>query len=234
MFAGSAGDLNEEEPNSVVGAHDIDQLDASLLTLSLVPKSRWQTLLNLDRIRERNRPIQPPEKPKAAPFFLGSSALGKDDHLLETAVPNDPQSPAVGDERSRISRLAAQKHPQSSISGLLSDFNLDPRCDPCRVIEHLTTLPPSAADLEIRSLSLREMPLFVRALTAQLGVRRQFELVNTWMNVFLKMHGDFVSEVEVLKEAVLAWWEAMKEEEKRLSNLVGYTRGVVEFLRSAR
>jgi len=47
-----------------------DQLADNLLTLSLLPRSRWQTLLNLETIKARNKPKEPPKAPEAAPFFL--------------------------------------------------------------------------------------------------------------------------------------------------------------------
>lgn len=210
----------------------VDQLDRSLLTLSLVPQSRWQTLLNLDSIRERNKPIQAPEKPKAAPFFLGSA-------MTNGTGADTTSSIAVADieevERSRISRLAlaaSSQQSHSQISTLLASFSSDR--SPSELCDYLTTLPPSAADLEIRSLTLSEMPLFVRALTLQLESRRSFELVNTWMSVFLKLHGDFVADVPGLNDAVREWRSVMQAEEERLSKLVGYTRGIVEFLRSTR
>ncbi|OBT51166.1 hypothetical protein VE04_09122, partial [Pseudogymnoascus sp. 24MN13] len=59
-------------------------------------------------------------------------------------------------------------------------------------VEHLSTLSPSAADLAIRALAPapgarpEELVAFVRALTARLGQRRDYELVQAWMGVFLK------------------------------------------------
>lgn len=50
----------------------IDQLSADMLTLSMVPKSRWQTLLHLDLIKARNKPTEAPKVPEKAPFFLPS------------------------------------------------------------------------------------------------------------------------------------------------------------------
>lgn len=64
------------------------QLDGELVTLTLLPRSRWQTLLNLDVIQvsdtsrslnykdlnllsqQRNKPKEPPKAPEKAPFFL--------------------------------------------------------------------------------------------------------------------------------------------------------------------
>jgi U3 small nucleolar RNA-associated protein 21 len=45
-------------------------LAPQLVTLSLLPRAQWETLLHLDAIKARSRPIQPPKKPDAAPFFL--------------------------------------------------------------------------------------------------------------------------------------------------------------------
>ena len=46
------------------------QLDGELVTLTLLPRSRWQTLLNLEVIQQRNKPKEPPKPPEKAPFFL--------------------------------------------------------------------------------------------------------------------------------------------------------------------
>jgi U3 small nucleolar RNA-associated protein 21 len=46
------------------------QLDGELITLTLLPRSRWQTLLNLEVIHQRNKPKEPPKPLEKAPFFL--------------------------------------------------------------------------------------------------------------------------------------------------------------------
>ena len=48
------------------------QLDGELVTFTLLPRARWQTLLNLDVIHQRNKPKEPPKQPEKAPFFLPS------------------------------------------------------------------------------------------------------------------------------------------------------------------
>ena len=45
-----------------------------LATMALLPRTQWMGLLNLETIRERNKPVAPPEKPEAAPFFLPTVA----------------------------------------------------------------------------------------------------------------------------------------------------------------
>ena len=49
---------------------NIAPLADGLVTLSTLPKSRWHNLQNLDIIKLRNKPIEPPKQPKQAPFFL--------------------------------------------------------------------------------------------------------------------------------------------------------------------
>lgn len=45
-----------------------------MVTLSLLPRAQWQSLLHWEAIRARSKPLQPPKKPEAAPFFLPTVA----------------------------------------------------------------------------------------------------------------------------------------------------------------
>ena len=62
----------EEEEGSPI--NDVfkspEQISAELVTLSLLPNSRWQHLLQIDIIKQRNKPKEPIKVPKQAPFFL--------------------------------------------------------------------------------------------------------------------------------------------------------------------
>ena len=49
---------------------DAAQLSSELVTLSLLPRTKWQTLINLEAITARNKPKEPPKAPEQAPFFL--------------------------------------------------------------------------------------------------------------------------------------------------------------------
>ena len=117
-----------------------------------------------------------------------------------------------------------------------NDFNLDND-----FIEHLKTLGPSTADLELRSLSIgfgkddeNELLHFIRALTSRLVARKDYELTQAWMTVFLRLHFDLVMANESLLKALQVWREYQEKERNRLDDLVGYCGGVVGFLRSPR
>lgn len=227
---------------------DPDQLSSDLLSLSLVPKSRWQNLLHLDLIRQRNRPIEPPKKPEKAPFFLPS--LGTHASLKSNEnTQMQSQAQDIENERTRVLKLAANGQ-RSTFSTLLytaaQGESGTGSADYAPLLAHLKSLNPAAADIEIRSLKPpsvsvsvegeeeSELHTFIHALTHQLRQRRDFELVQAWMSVFLRLHGDVVVRDEGLREAVGEWQKVLGEEKKRVQRLVGYCAGVGGWLRAGR
>jgi U3 small nucleolar RNA-associated protein 21 len=95
-FEDKASDVEDSAP-----ALSLDQLSADMMTLSVVPKSRWQTLLHLDLIKARNKPTEAPKLPEKAPFFLPS---------LEKPVPTvgvveEKKAADSAAERSRIMKM---------------------------------------------------------------------------------------------------------------------------------
>jgi U3 small nucleolar RNA-associated protein 21 len=209
---------NEEVATS---APSIDQLSSELLTLSLVPKARWQTLLHLDAIRTRNKPKEPPKAPEKAPFFLPSLDKSKADTSASTALAVTQLEPTPS---SHISTLAITGHQSTSaFTSLLLH-------QPSDVLTHLSSLSPSAADLAIRTLDpsppYTELTTFVELLTERLREKRDYELCQTWMSVFLACHGSVVLESEELRNALHAWDIVSSCEVKRLGDLVGFCKGV--------
>ena len=108
-------------------------------------------------------------------------------------------------------------------------------------VDHLKSLSPSSADLELRSLSIgngedesNELLHFILALTSQLKARKDYELTQAWMTVFLRLHFDVVMGSEPLLKALGNWKKQQEKECDRLDGLVGYCSGVVSFLRSPR
>ncbi|KAL9619243.1 MAG: hypothetical protein Q9160_006095 [Pyrenula sp. 1 TL-2023] len=228
-------DIENEAEAAPEAAHPtIDQLNSQLLTLSLVPQSRWQTLLHLDAIRQRNKPTEPPKQPQKAPFFLPST-LSASTPAIDPPPPSSSSSqPPTQSSTSRISRIAATSTSTSPLTHLLAPFTHSPSPDPTPLATHLTPLPPSTLSLLITTLTPAELSPFVRFLTARLHQRRDYELINTWMSVFLKAHGDSVQgdEPPGLAGEVARWRDAVRGEEERLGGMVGWGRGVVGFLRS--
>lgn len=97
--------------------------------------------------------------------------------------------------------------------------------------------------MELRSLtpgsdeddaSSNELLQFIRALTSRLAARRDYELTQAWMTVFLRLHFDLVMASDVLRGALAEWRDHQARERDRLDGLVGYCGGVVGFLRNPR
>ena len=228
-------------------AEPVEQLSKDVMSLSLVPRARWQTLLQLDLIRQRNKPKEPPKAPEKVPFFLPSLHTNHN----QTPHVNGDTEPATNQiQTSRFIR--SEGGTTSAFTTLLQDIS----SDHTPFIEHIKSLAPAAADLEIRSLrpvpSYTELAHFVDAMTRRLDEKRDYELVQAWMAVFLRCHGEVLQEAVRMSQnideaeqedalhaadlikAVKAWRNVQKREAQRLGNMVGYCTGVVGFLRSAR
>lgn len=121
-------------------------------------------------------------------------------------------------------------------------------------IDYFKSLSPGKTDLEIRSLNVQlfpdgycELVSFVNALTERLRLKKDFELVNAWIAVLLKVHSDLICGdgdlstatsdedlMSALRTALMDWKKEQESEARRLSELMGYCRGIVGFLRSSR
>ncbi|OJD39747.1 wd domain-containing protein [Diplodia corticola] len=233
VSAAYAEEEEEEEEEEDAGIPSMDQLSESITTLSLVPKSRWQNLLHLDLIRERNKPKEAPKAPEKAPFFLpGLNGAANPAANSAIAGVEQQESAAKAGPVSRISKSGAH---QSEFSRHLANAFESEEYD--GLVSYLSTLPPSAADLAIRSLETppsHEFLTFIQALTARLRQKRDYELVQAWMAVFLRLHGEDITSDEGVVEALAEWREEAGKERQRLGSLGGYCVGVVGFLRSAR
>ncbi|KAI5290314.1 hypothetical protein KEM54_001885 [Ascosphaera aggregata] len=220
----------------------IEQLHEDMLTLSLMPKNRWQTLVKLDIIKQRNKPKEPPKAPKQAPFFLSAGASTSADKSLQ---------PSEAESRPRVAELQLD----GQLTGLNSQFSSllhigRESNDFGPFVDYLKSLSPAKADLEIRSLDpvmrtdRNELADFVAALTQRLETKRDFELVNAWMAVFLRIHSDTISSIgedvdqvpgaRILLKRLGQWKAGQQNESSRLFEMVGNCRGLIGFLRSAR
>lgn len=211
----------------------LDAISADLVSLSLVPRSRWQNLLHLDVIRQRNKPIEPPKKPEKAPFFLPSL---QERQARPGGASEEQDLAELEQERSRIMKMD-RSGSQSKFTTLLQkcgesqDFNL--------FLEYLKSLNPAAADVEIRSLSSvggneNELVSFVQALVHLLRSKHDFELGQAWMSVFLRLHADVVVADDDLRGVVQEWRDAAQGEKERVQSLAEYCGGLVGYLRAGR
>jgi U3 small nucleolar RNA-associated protein 21 len=209
---------------------------SDLLSLSLVPRSRWQNLLHIDLIRQRNKPTEAPKKPEKAPFFLPSLQDQKSGITTSAQKAAEETNLAqIEQERSRVLKNS-RAGTRSQFTTLLQAADVGPTSDYSSFVEHLKTLNPAAADIEIRSLSVvnDELSSFVQSLAWLMEQRQDFELGQAWMAVFLRCHGDVVANDESLRAAVSEWQQGLMREKERVVKLSGYAGGMVGWLRAAR
>ncbi|EPX71916.1 U3 snoRNP-associated protein Utp21 [Schizosaccharomyces octosporus yFS286] len=219
---------DEEEEDDILYT-TADQIDNQLQTLSKLPRTQWQTLVNMELIKARNAPKEAPKAPEKAPFFLPSLKEQSEGLVSKLDETNN-------DKQSRPNLASSMQNLTTRFSELLHAGDDD------AFFEYLKTLPPAKTDLEIRSLEAfppyEEFILFINSMTSRLASRRDFELVQAYMAVFIKAHEDVLlsSEASNEKENVLnalkAWGTVQKEENNRLLDLIHYCSGVLSFMRT--
>jgi U3 small nucleolar RNA-associated protein 21 len=94
------------------------------------------------------------------------------------------------------------------------------------------SLSPAAADLEIRSLAtLQDLSLFLRALSQRLKSRRDFEAVQTYLNLFLRVHGEQLVSNPELRTDLEAFLSLQRQESSRLLDSIASCLGTLAFVR---
>ena len=184
-----------------------DRISQDLITLANLPGSRWQNLLNLDVIKAKNKPRAPPKKPKAAPFFLPTVAG------LETKFDLSGLGPEEREETSGELNLGFTSFTEFGTS--LGQAETEEQF--LAVIKTLMEKGPSAIDIEVRSLgpegggTISALCQFLEMIKVGLRSNTNFEALQSYLSLFLKVHGDVVSQEEELLQ-VLRDIQALQDE----------------------
>ncbi|KAH9805538.1 WD REPEATS REGION domain-containing protein [Citrus sinensis] len=149
-------------PKDSFGLPTFKQQIPDLVTLSLLPKSQWQSLINLDIIKARNKPIEPPKKPEKAPFFL-------------------PSVPSLSGEILFKPISAFTDYIKS-----LSPSTLDMELRMLQIIDH-----DDHQELDKRPEYL-SIELLLDYLIHEISCRNNFEFIQAVIRLFLKIHGETV------------------------------------------
>ncbi|XP_040914708.1 WD repeat-containing protein 36 [Toxotes jaculatrix] len=179
--AGSEQEVTSEEVDDVYKS--ADQLGAELVTLSLLPESRWKSLLHLDEIKKKNKPVAPPVAPAAAPFFLPTAPGLTPRFMLPTATEQETQSKVLSwgllSQRSEFSSALESALESGSYElpvRLLKD------CGPAAVSVELTSLTSEGGGASSLLLA------FIHMIDSMLASGRDFELAHAYLALFLKLH----------------------------------------------
>ncbi|XP_058128820.1 WD repeat-containing protein 36 [Anopheles ziemanni] len=215
------------------------QLSSELITMSDLAASRWQNLLNLDIIKKRNRPRQAPQKPESAPFFLPTVAgldFGFDLNASNQSSTNGTGVPPRG--QGRIIRTTETIDNLTPFGKLLHDAIVTEAYG--KAIAYLMNLGPTMVDLEIRSLtplyggsgSFPVMTTFMRMIISMFEERKEFELAQSYLSVFLKQHGRAIVQNRELSKLLPELEKAQSSGWSLLEDKLLYGLGVVSNLRN--
>ncbi|KAJ2182953.1 rRNA-processing protein utp21 [Coemansia sp. RSA 551] len=205
-----------------------EQLTDNMVTLSSQPKSKWQTLMNLATIKKRNMPEKPAQVPELAPFFLPTTMSVEHQFAFGTSdaanIPTDPTS-------SKLISVSSE----SQLARILYNAHTTRVYAP--VFEYLKTLNPSAIDVEIRSLpvddQLKALKAFVCATTCQLKSKRDFELAQAYLHVFIAVFTDIIkANARELEPLLAELRNELKAQWDTVDNLIRYSACMIEFMRT--
>lgn len=143
-------------------------------------RTRWQQILRLDEIKERNRPLKPAEKPKSAPFFLPVKYQGVEpvfapsgSSLLENEDDNKPTFPEVKRQKTDDGYMEMVEK---------GEFE--------KLRNHLVSLTPSGVHICLSELGESQVCLdnFIVFLAQELEAGNNLDLVASWTALFVQMH----------------------------------------------
>jgi U3 small nucleolar RNA-associated protein 21 len=168
-----------------------EQISADLITP--LPGSGWLNLLSLDIIKVKNKPKAAPKKPKAAPFFL-LTIPGLETKFDLSNLSKDSE------DSSRTLNLGFTNFTEfgSALGQASSDEHY------LAMVASLMEKGPSGIDLEIRSLgpegggTIGALSQFLEMLKAGMRSNSSFEAVESYLGLFLKIHGDTIASEDEL------------------------------------
>ncbi|XP_002119330.3 WD repeat-containing protein 36-like [Ciona intestinalis] len=205
-----------------------EQLESNLITLACLPQSRWANLLQLDVIKQRNKPKEAPKVPKSAPFFLPTASALVPSFITDTDV-KDTDSSKITSLKSieNFSEFAAILNNCSSIENYSS------------ALEYLKKQGPSAIDTALRSLdpfcggSNALLEIFLDFVEDIFISRRDFEAIQAYFGLFLKIHADTLASIPGVESKLERILTRQEEDRKEISYLLNQAMCVTNFIKSA-
>ncbi|KAF7138686.1 hypothetical protein RHSIM_Rhsim07G0058700 [Rhododendron simsii] len=212
-----------------------------LVTLSLLPKSQWQSLINLDIIKARNKPIEPPKKPEKAPFFLPSIPSLSGEIMFAPIESANEEKDSNGDKREKReeqAHLASSRFVQFlHTSADLENFSA--------FTDYIKSLSSSTLDMELRMLQIidddeeqepekrpefHSIELLLDYFIYEISCRNNFEFLQAVIRLFLKIHGETIRQQPKLQEKARKLLEIQGAVWQRVDRLFQSARCMVTFL----
>jgi U3 small nucleolar RNA-associated protein 21 len=203
-----------------------DQLSSKLITMSALAISRWQNLLNIDVIKRKNKPKEAPKAPASAPFFLPTiAALQPQFDFSDVKTVKDDSKLLAHPDFQNLTPFGRILH---------KTIGTD---DYTEVIESLKNMGPNAIDLEVQSLafdvkcSVTMLLQFMKMLRFMLKNKKNFELAQAYLSLFLKSHGNIITEEKELSDYLEKFEKVQLKSWSILREKLFYNLSVVQHLK---
>lgn len=202
-----------------------EQISEELLTLSGQPTSRWLNLLNLDVIKRRNKPKTSLTVPKSAPFFLPTIPSLDLEFDLEKEKAGNTKKLLIPDTLSTLTPFAKKLN------------SCENESDYKECLEKLKLMSASAIEAEVTSMapdaggSVDVMRKFLIMLDILIRSNRDFELAQSYLSIFLKMHTKLIAQEGELMKPLESVEESATRAWSRLQNHLMYNICVVKALK---
>lgn len=233
--------VNQSVSNEVSTFPAFSQQIPDLVTLSLLPKSQWQSLINLDIIKVRNKPIEPPKKPEKAPFFLPSVPSLSGEILFKPSEPVDGEDTKPDKAESDKRKLGIPVNQFLELlqsSSEMKNFSA--------FTEYIKGLSPSNLDMELRMFQIIDededeeelvkrpefisIELLLDYFIHEISCRNNFEFVQAVTRLFLKIHGETIRCNSKLQDKARKLLDTQSAVWQRVDKLFQNARCMVTFL----
>ncbi|KAG6769424.1 hypothetical protein POTOM_025059 [Populus tomentosa] len=233
--------VNQSVSNEVSTFPAFSQQIPDLVTLSLLPKSQWQSLINLDIIKVRNKPIEPPKKPEKAPFFLPSVPSLSGEILFKPSEPVDGEDTKPDKAESDKRKLGIPVNQFLELlqsSSEMKNFSA--------FTEYIKGLSPSNLDMELRMFQIIDededeeelvkrpefisIELLLDYFIHEISCRNNFEFVQAVTRLFLKIHGETIRCNSKLQDKARKLLDTQSAVWQRVDKLFQSARCMVTFL----
>ncbi|XP_057214990.1 WD repeat-containing protein 36 isoform X2 [Triplophysa rosa] len=204
-----------------------EQLAEQLITLSLIPDSRWKNLLHLEVIKKRNKPKEPPKLPKAAPFFIPT---------IPGLVPQFAVPDPTTEEQSKVVNLGVLSQKSTFYIQLEDALENNSYEEPVKLFKEFG---PSAVETELRVMSpemggdVKVMQSFLKMISSILKSNRDFDLAQAWLALFLKLHLRLIADHPELLEEAENVSRQLKETWLTVETLLNQNICVLTYIKSA-
>ncbi|PVZ99847.1 hypothetical protein BB558_004099 [Smittium angustum] len=210
-------------------------MEKSLLTLSNEPKNKWQTLLNLDLIKKRNKPVLPKKEPESAPFFLPTSQgvepkFEKPKNLDSEKIDGDDDEMDVDSKVTfGFGQIETEMTQLLKKGGEINNY--------LEFFDYMSRQSVSSIDYEIRSLGGEsDLLLLFKAIGWQLEEKKLFDATQAYLRVAINVHSDIIvdaltqedQDADGLKSALKKILDLCETEWGQMDSLIRYTTCLVD------